>query len=139
MSFELKFPAILPKRHPVKKLLVLNAHVRTGHVGIQHVLSILRYQFWVMGGAATIKHYVFECTLCRNLKAVPGAQVMSSFPDVRIKPRQRAVYAFGVGLFGKFFVRVGRSNAKRYGCFLAFLASRAVHLNLLSLFLPMHF
>ena len=63
LPFELKHPAILPKRHPVTKLLVLNAHVQTGHVGIQHVLSILRYRYWIMGGAATIKHYVFECML----------------------------------------------------------------------------
>ena len=130
LPFELKHPAIFPKRHPVTKLLVLNAHVQTGHVGIQHVLSILRYRYWIMGGAATIKHYVFECMLCRILKTVLGAQVMSPLPDVRIEPGQRAFYACGVDLFGIFFVRVGRSSAKRYGCIFTCLASRAVHLEL---------
>ena len=130
LPFELKHPAILPKRHPVTKLLVLNAHVRTGHVEIQHVLLILRYRYWIMGGAATIKHYVFKCLLCRNLKAVPGAQVMSTLPDVRIEPGQRAFYAYGVDLFGNFFVRVGRSSAKRYGFIFTCLTSRAVHLEL---------
>ena len=130
LPFELKHPAILLKRHPVTKLLVLNTHVQTGHVGIQHVLSILRYRYWIMGGAATIKHYVFECMQCRNLKAVPGAQVMSPLPDVRIEPGQRAFYACGVDLFGNFFVRVGRSSAKRCSCIFTCLASRAVHLEL---------
>ena len=130
LPFELKHPAILPKRYPLTNLLVLNAYVKTGRVGIQHVLSILRYRYWIMGGAATIKHYVFECMLCRNLKAVPGAQVMSRLPDVRVEPGQRAFYACGVDLFGNFFVRVGRSSAKRYGYIFTCLASRAVHLEL---------
>ena len=77
LPFDLKLSAILRKRHPVTKLLVLNAHVQKGHVGIQHVLSILRYRYCTMGGAATIKHNVVECKLCRNPKAASGAPVMS--------------------------------------------------------------
>ena len=91
-------------------------------------------QFYVidtgLGGAATIKHYVFECMPCRNLKAVPGAQVMSPLPDLRSKPGRRAFYACRVDLFGNFFVRVGRGSAKRCGCIFTCLASRAVHLEL---------
>ena len=72
LPFELKHPYILPKRHPVTKLLVLNAHVQTGHVGIQHLLSILRYRDWIMGDAATIKHNVYRknqgCTLSSRYK-----------------------------------------------------------------------
>ena len=86
LMFELKHPAILPKKHPVTKLLVLNLHAQTGHVGIQHVLPILRYRHWILGGAATIKHYVFECMLCRTLKAVPGTQAIY---DIRAQTKGR--------------------------------------------------
>ena len=83
------------------KLLVLNAHVQTGHVGIWHALSILRFQYWIMGGSVTIKHYVLEYMLYRNLKAAPGAQVTSPLIDVRIEPGQRAFYACG-----EFFLKI---------------------------------
>jgi len=126
----MKHPAILPKRHPVTKLLVLNAHVEARHVGVQHVLSILRYRYWIMGGAATVKHYIFDCMQCRNRKAAPGAQNMSPLPNVRVEPGQLAFHVCGIDLFGPFFVKVGRSNAKRYGCLFTCLASCVVHLEL---------
>ena len=102
LPFDLKLSAILRKRHPVTKLLVLNAHVQTGHVGIQHVLSILRYRYCTMGGAATIKHYVLECKLCRNPKAASGAQVMSLFLMCELNWVSEPFYACGVELFGIF-------------------------------------
>ena len=104
--------------------------METGHGGVQHVLSILRYRYWVIGGAATVKHYVLDCMQCRNRKALPGTQIMSPLPSVRIEPGQRTFHACGVDLFGPFFVKIGRSSAKRYGCIFTCLASRAVHLEL---------
>ena len=55
---------------------------------------------------------------------------LEPLPDVRIEPGQRAFYACEVDFFENFFERIGRSNAKRYGCIFICLASRAVHLEL---------
>ena len=43
-----KFPAILPKRHHVSSLIVRHAHdTLSGHSGKEHVLSVVRQQFWI--------------------------------------------------------------------------------------------
>jgi hypothetical protein len=47
-------PAILPSNHPMQ-MLVLQAHEKACHVGVQGLLSLLRERFWILEGRKTIR------------------------------------------------------------------------------------
>ena len=57
-SFDLKHPVVLPKRHHVTGLVVMDAHVRCGHFTANFVLNELLTKYHIVGGKATIKYYL---------------------------------------------------------------------------------
>ena len=43
-----KFQIILPKKHHVVELIVRHYHLKSGHSGLEHVLSLIREKFWIL-------------------------------------------------------------------------------------------
>ena len=53
---------------------------------------------------------------------------MADVPEVRVQPNKPPFSAIGVGYFGPFLVKQGRSMVKRFACIFTCLRSRAVHI-----------
>jgi len=53
---------------------------------------------------------------------------MADLPSERVAPSEPPFTFVGVDFFGPFFVKVGRSQVKRYGCIFTCMAVRAVHI-----------
>ena len=122
-----KFPILLPDKHHVTNLLILDCHVREGHLGCLHVLNALRQHYWILKGRATVKYALKSCLNCRFWKAKEGSQQMGALPEHRVTPNP-PFSTCGTDLMGPIMVRIERSSCKRYVCIFNCLSSRAVHL-----------
>ena len=49
------------------KLIILDIHVREGHVGPLHTLSVVRQHYWVVRGHVTVRKVIRECRFCRHM------------------------------------------------------------------------
>ena len=58
---------------------------------------------------------------------------MADLPGVRCEPYKPPFTNSGVDCFGNFYVTIGRSSVKRYGCVFVCLSTRAIHIEKLEL------
>lgn len=123
-----KHPIILPKNHPVTKLVIMYYHVKCGHQGRNHTLAEVRSKYWIIRGNATVRGCLKTCNICRRVQGPMCNQKMASLPKDRVEPFGPAFTSVGVDLFGPFMVKRGRSLVKQYGCIFTCLTIRAVHL-----------
>ena len=128
ISEQAKHPVILPKSHHVVDLIVRHMHEIHGHVGKEHVLSLIREKYWIIGGRLTVKRILRRCVVCRRIAARRGEQKMADLPPDRITAENPPFTSVGVDLFGPFEVKRGRCVVKRYGCIFTCLTVRAVHI-----------
>ena len=123
-----KHQVILPRKHHVTNLIVQHTHRQVGHGGQNHVLSILRQKYWVVGAGCVTRNLIKKCVVCRKNRATPSQQKMADLPSCRVKADEPAFTTVGVDYFGPFEIKCGRSLRKRYGVIFTCMASRAVHL-----------
>ena len=51
LSYDAKYPILLPKDHEITKLVISDRHERLGYgTGTEHLLAELRARFWVVKG-----------------------------------------------------------------------------------------
>ena len=99
--------AVLPSRHPILERLVLSTHVKSCHVGVQGLLSLLREKFWILKGRKSVSAILSRRVMCRRHEA---RHITVSQP-VLPEPRERDAAVFettGVDMAGPFFLRDGR-------------------------------
>ncbi|XP_042240043.1 uncharacterized protein LOC121878118 [Homarus americanus] len=123
---------LLPRDHPVTKLIVREAHaVGAGHSGRKNTLSILWCEFWIAHCHPLLDKIIKEFVTCRRNNWKPTRQREAMLPEDRTKPGERPFTYTGTDCFGPFTVRQGRKSTKRYDCIFTCLATRAVHLEVL--------
>ena len=128
-SFDLKHPIVLPKRHHVTGLVVMDAHVRCGHFAANFVLNELLAKYHIVGGKTTIKYYLKKlCMECRNRSARVSAQQMAPLPTGRVTVRRFPFEHCGIDYMCDLKVKQGRNELKRYVCIFTCLCTRATHL-----------
>ena len=130
VEYETKHPIILPYRHHVTDLIVLQHHQRVGHLGQEYVLASLRQLYWIIKGRSAVRRVIGDCFICKKLRAAKGEQLMADLPKERVLPGDPPFTHVGVDYFGPLYVRQGRSNVKRYGCLFTCLVMRAVHIEI---------
>ena len=130
IGYQARHPIILPRTHHVTELIVRHYHHMEGHLGCNQVLAAVRQKFWILQGAAAIKHVVRKCLNCQRWNARPGQQIMASLPAVRVTPTEMPFAAVGIDYFGPIQVKLKRSVVKRYGCVFTCLVVRAVHIEI---------
>ena len=85
---EARNPIILPKKSHVVDLIVRNCHEVFGHVGREHVLSLLREKFWLVKGRATVRRVLNACFSCRKRNQLPMTQKMADLPHERVASQE---------------------------------------------------
>ena len=130
VNYEIKHPIIMPYRHRVTELIILQHHQRVGHLGQEYVLSSLRQLYWIIKGRSAVRRVIRDCFLCKKLGAIKGEQLMANLPKERVIPGDPPFTHVGVDYFGPLYVRQGRSSVKRYGCLFSCLVIRAVHIEI---------
>jgi len=100
-------PAVLPSCHPILDRLVLSAHVKLCHVGLQELLSLLREKFWILKGRKSVGAILSKCVRCRRHEARHITASQPVLPEPRV--RDAAVFeTTGVDMAVLLFLRDGR-------------------------------
>ena len=132
VEFDQKFPIILPSKSKIANLIAREAH-EIAHLGVEWSLSRLRSKYWITHGRAVLRRIKDDCVVCRKLYAPPCSQKMANLPVDRLTAGNPPFSMVATDCFGPMLVKVGRSQAKRYGCIFTCMATRAVHVEILEL------
>ena len=133
MSFERRYPIILPKEHAVTQLVIQHYHERHFHAtGTNHLLSELSKEFWILRAREIIKRILSQCRFCRRKKFKPCTQIMAPLLVQRCKGSLQLFSYTSVDFAGPFLTRQTgrRAKEKRYLCLFTCLEVRAVHLEM---------
>ena len=133
LSYDVRYPVILPRKSWITKLIVKDFHEKGNHAsGTNQTLAALSARYWVISGREVIRECEKECAECRRRKAKICQQVMAPLPLSRLKTSLRAFTRTAVDYAGPFITIQGRGKRrqKRYLCLFTCLATRAVHLEI---------
>ncbi|XP_055528086.1 uncharacterized protein LOC129720624 [Wyeomyia smithii] len=129
-----KHPAILPKIHPLTRLITKHYHALCLHSGPRMTLATMRQEFWPINGKVTANLVCRKCPRCFRQNPVPVKQPIGQFPKFRITP-SRAFTVVGVDYCGPVYIKPPHRRAalrKAYIAVFVCFASKAVHLELVS-------
>ncbi|XP_062542557.1 uncharacterized protein LOC134210529 [Armigeres subalbatus] len=125
-------PFVLPRKHPLTWLIATSIHRQQLHCGPQLLLSIIRQQFWPLGGRDLTREVVHKCVICVKTRPRNLVQLMGSLPAVRVTQS----YTFenvGIDFAGPFYLQrpSPRSSPKKsYVAVFVCMATKASHLEL---------
>ena len=71
LPVDTRHPFIIPSRHALTRLSVLNEHILAGHAGPLYTLMQTRQQFWIVFGNGSVKYYIADCGECALQRAKP--------------------------------------------------------------------
>ncbi|XP_061728105.1 uncharacterized protein LOC133533163 isoform X1 [Cydia pomonella] len=130
-----KHPIVLCSKHHLARLFFKMFHLRLLHAPPQLLLATIKLNYWPLGGRNLAKQVVHTCLKCVRLKGETVQPVMGNLP----KERLHLEYPFletGTDYAGPILIadRKGRGCRliKAYICIFVCLASKALHLELVS-------
>ena len=128
LSWKLKHPIIMPKKHRVSIMIIQHFHKKTQHGGRDATLNEIRQNgFTIISANSRVRNEIFKCVHCRRFRGKLGEQKMADLPSERCSESAPFTYS-GVDMFGPFIIKEGRKEMKRYVALFTCFASRAVHL-----------
>ncbi|KAL4238005.1 hypothetical protein ACF0H5_002716 [Mactra antiquata] len=132
VSYDCRYPIILPRNSFVTELIVKHYHEKGKHSGTNYTLSLLSTHYWIIAAREVIREVEKNCSTCRRNKAKPSEQIMAPLPAARTGMPMRAFAHTAVDYGGPFETIQGRGKVreKRYLCLFTCLATRAVHLEM---------
>ena len=80
LEYQSKHQLLLPSKHHVTKLLIMDVHESVGHLGQKYVLSSLRQKYWIVQGWAAVRRVLGNCLTCQKKNAQKGQQLMADLP-----------------------------------------------------------
>lgn len=135
LSYDHKYPAILPRNHRLTELIIEYTHSQNLHVGLQTLHFLLSQKFWILSPRRTIRHVLSKCIKCFRAKPTSQIPYMGDLPSQRVtqlKPFQ----CVGVDYAGPFSISLskhrGVKTQKAYLCLFVCFATKALHLELAS-------
>lgn len=132
---DLKHPIILPRKSHLTHLLIADAHESTLHGGPQLVLNYLRSKYWIINAKGIVRQYVRKCVICIRHSARSVHPLMGSLPSARVNA-SRPFFRSGVDYAGPISIRStkgrGYRSTKGYICLFVCMATRAIHLEVVS-------
>ncbi|XP_053691178.1 uncharacterized protein LOC128739706 [Sabethes cyaneus] len=125
-----RFPIVLPRSHPLTRLIVHDIHLRYHHQCRETYVNEVRKSFYIPRVRMVCDQVRRSCQTCKVLVAKPIPPAMAPLPKARLAAYVRPFSYVGVDYFGPFPIAVGRRHEKRWGVIVTCLTTRAVHLEL---------
>lgn len=130
LTFDARFPVILPHDHPITELLIMYHHRHGNHQNTSAVINELRQRAVFAQMRTTVMKVINKCRLCSVRRTRPIIPEMGALPQCRM-----AVYAppfsyTGVDYFGPISVLIGRRHEKRWVALFTCLTTHAIYLEL---------
>ena len=135
IPFSQKHPILLPSRHYVTDLIIREIHEHNHHAGLQTTLFTMRQRFWLLDGKNQVRKIVRKCVTCIRYKPILLHSKMSDLPHARVT-EAAAFSHVGVDYFGPVLLKEkkfrNRTQIKGYGCVFICMATKAIHLEIVS-------
>ncbi len=135
VSFDAKYPILLPSNSEFTKLIVLTFHRRFLHAGVNHTLAQVRSLFWIPKGRVVVSKILRKCAHCARIHAKPFAHPpMPNLPKERVSEVPPFTFT-GVDFFGPLYCRGLTKNEGEMKVWVALFTCftiRAVHLELVT-------
>ena len=129
-SYALKHPMVIPKSHPITKMIIADCHEKVKHQGKGFTMNEIRSDgFWIPGMNRVVAFFQ-QCVICRKHRRPTEEQRMADLPSERVDPSPPFSYC-GMDCFDPFIVKQGRNTYKRYGLLFTCFFSRAIHIEML--------
>ena len=132
LPIDTRHPFILPSRHALTRLIILNEHTLAGHAGPSYTLMQTRQRFWVIFGNGSVKFYISECAECALQKAKPIRQLMADLPSFRVTTANKPFQICGTDFLGPILYRQIRSDCKAWGLLFTCLSTRCLHVEIVT-------
>ena len=128
---EMRNPVILPRDHPLVRLLPRHLHEKRGHCGYKSLIHEARRNHWIIGVRNMSKALTAKCITCRKLRKKPLDQLMGQIPSLRVAAGAPPFSNTAIDMFGPLHIKLNRKSLKEaqvviFTC----MTSRAVHLEL---------
>ena len=133
LSETAKFPYLLPTNHHLSKLIVMDAHERVFHSGVNSTISQLRQTYWIPSIRQLVRKILKKCVICRKVIGLPyTAPDPPPLPKIRLQEAP-PFSATGIDFSGALHVK-DKNNVlcKAYICLFTCAATRAVHLEVVT-------
>lgn len=135
LEYDKKHPAFLPSDHRLTVLVIEFIHRHYCHPGINTTHFLLLQQFWIISAKRAIRHRLSKCVQCYRTNPQPLQPFMSDLPSYRVN-QVKAFSVVGVDFGGPFRIKLGQHRGakidKAYLCLFVCLATKAVHLEVVS-------
>lgn len=129
------FPIVLPLKHAVVKRLIFEYHIRSCHVGIQSLMSVIREKYWILGDRRTLRSVLSECVVYRRHQAKAFSVASPPLPLDRVRDAD-VFEVSGMDFAGPLYLKNGE---KAWICLFTCAIYRVVHLELVSSLSTPHF
>ncbi|XP_031346826.1 uncharacterized protein LOC116173472 [Photinus pyralis] len=135
LTYSEKHPCIIGAKSHLAHLLIIDAHQKTLHGGLQITLAYLRRRYWIINGRRTAQGTIRKCARCIRYKKQTATQLMGDLPAARVTPSAPFQHC-GIDYAGPIQVRAwkgrGHKSYKGYIAVFVCLATRAIHLEVVS-------
>ncbi|GFU91469.1 integrase catalytic domain-containing protein [Trichonephila clavipes] len=130
-----KHPILLPKTDHVVNLIISDYHLKLLHASPQLLQAALREKFWILSARDSVRRVVRRCISCFRNRPKFAEQIMGDLPESRVCSSS-VFHRTGIDFAGPFLIRSskgrGSRNTKCYICAFVCLATKAVHLEVVS-------
>jgi hypothetical protein len=134
IPFQQKHSIILPKA-PITKLIIYHEHTNNHHAGTQSTLYAVRQCYWPVEGRSQVWRTIKGCVQCCRSNPSLVEYLMEDLPEACIT-ESRPFTNVGTDYCGLFYIKErrhrNRSKVKVYVAIFICLATRAVHIELVS-------
>ncbi|GFT67069.1 integrase catalytic domain-containing protein [Trichonephila clavipes] len=124
----IRYPIVLPSRHPIVTKLIIQKHIELLHAGVQTVMSALRENYWILKSRKTVRRVLSECIICKRFTVRPLTTLSPPLPEDRVREAQ-IFEITGVDLCGPLFLR---DRTKSWIVLFTCAVFRAVHMELVT-------
>ena len=124
-----KYPLLMSANEQFSKLLIIDAHERTLHSGLNATVTYVRQSFWIPALRQYVKKILNKCVKCKKVSGRPyNAPTAPPLPKIRLTEAPPFTVT-GVDYTGALLVRNDSGTLqKAYICLFTCASTRAVHL-----------
>lgn len=135
LSYDQKYPIILPSHHQFTTNLIYEAHNATLHGSFKLTFAYIRNKFHIIRAKDRINFYIRRCINCIRHAKDQQNQLMGSLPFPRVNQSKPFLFT-GVDYAGPMLIRnkfsKGSKTSKAYISIFVCLCTKAIHIELVS-------
>ena len=123
-----RFPYLLPAKHPLTHMIVLDAHATQLHAGTSALVSHIRQRYWIPSIRQYIQGLLKKCVTCCKVMGKPyRAPDPPPLPKIRVQDATPFTVT-GVDFTEALHIRGKSGIENAYICLFTCASTRAVHL-----------